>query len=109
MFDLERSSMRRQRGVGVGTAAELLVASIGRELGYLVCSRRHEGGAGDQLWLPPWTDPTPLVPEVPLLIEVKATAKPWDKFRTLDRSDLLSTAAVYGCEAMLAWKPPGLP
>lgn len=95
----------------MGTPAEQRVARLGVSLGYLVSSRRHQGGAGDLLW-------TPTVPAAmdatrsgqPLLIEVKATGDlPWrSKFGPDAREAMLAAGVRYGVEPILAWLPPGI-
>lgn len=93
-----------------GTQRERGVANVLRDLGYLVSSRRHLGGAGDLLAIAAlWDLSAPY--RQPLLIEVKGTTGvPWasSAFGPADRADLLITAELHGCEPMLAWWPPNL-
>ncbi len=87
-----------------------MTARILRELGYLVASRRHEGGPGDILaWTPqvPKGKGTSLVDVPPLLVEVKNTALPFSKLGPIQRRDLLMAEEDYGVEAMLCWWPRG--
>lgn len=94
-----------------GTPAERKVAQLGRALGYLVSSRRHEAGPGDQLWLPPVRPGMRLSWDVqPLLIEVKNTTDPpWrSTWGNQERIELIAWAERWGCEPILAWLPPGL-
>ena len=89
--------------VSRGLNAERRVATYLRDLGYLVASRRHIGGAGDLLAVDPghedgWHDP--------LLCEIKSDkAGPFATFTPLDRAEMLFTARQYGCEPLLVWWP----
>ncbi|MGH2761427.1 MAG: hypothetical protein ACRDLD_02415 [Thermoleophilaceae bacterium] len=73
-----------------------------RAAGYLVASRRHEGGAGDHLAIHPVHSP--------LLVETKGTGDlPWrSTFGPLARQALTQTADAFGAEPLMAWWPPGL-
>jgi hypothetical protein len=78
-----------------GNPGERAVAIVGREFGYLVSSRRHEGGPGDQLWR--GSSPTDL------LIEVKAGRDPWENFRPADRDAMIEAGARYNVTPLLAF------
>lgn len=90
--------------VARGLNGERRAAIFLRDLGYLVASRRHIGGAGD---LVAWKEDADIsAPAGPLLIEVKTNkAGPFATFTIRDRIDLLLTARQYGCEGLLCWWP----
>ena len=94
--------------VGRGIAGERRAWHSLEDAGYLVASRRHIGGAGDLLAVLPfrgrhldWLK----IDHVPLLIEVKTSARAFSSFSLVDRSALLETAHEYGCEPLLCWTP----
>jgi Holliday junction resolvase len=93
-----------------GTGAERKTARLGKELGYLVSSLRHFGGAGDQLWTPSVDAITVRKGNTPLLIEVKATLDPpWrSTWGPDDRRAMLQAGKRYLAEPMLAWWVPYL-
>ncbi len=76
-----------------GNKGENAVATHGREQGWLVSSLRHEGGAGDQIWMK--------VGQPSRLVEVKNAKNLWQNFRREDRSDLLDRAAAYHLDPLL--------
>lgn len=92
-----------------GIAREREVASYYRGRGYLVASRRHEPGAGDLIAIPSAILQRADNPEWStlsgLLVEVKATRRPFERFGPDDRRALLELALEYGLEAMLAHWP----
>ncbi len=95
--------------VGRGNQRERAVAQVLRDFGYLVSSRRHEGGAGDLLAAAPTFlkshTPNPL-----LLIEVKGTSDvPWrSTFGPEARAEMIEAGLNYGVQPLLAWWPPSL-
>lgn len=100
-----------------GTRRERQIAQIGRDFGYLVSSRRHEEGPGDQLWAPklrlPLASEWPHPARCPLLIEVKGTVEaPWSAgggcFGPDERAAMIEAGVQYGVAPLLAWWPPGL-
>jgi hypothetical protein len=89
--------------VSRGLNAERRVAIFLRDLGYLVSSRRHIGGAGDLLCIDPFEG---YWPQAPLLVEVKSDkAGPFATFLPTDREAMSDVALVYGCEPLLCWWP----
>ena len=94
-----------------GNPGERAVAQIGREMGYLVSSRRHEGGAGDQVWccFQEWcidfTGGSELLPafDRPVLIEVKAGRDPWEHFRPDDRAAMIEAGVRWNVTPLLAF------
>lgn len=78
-----------------GNPHELAVRVALREAGYLIASRRHEPGPGDELGIRPG--------EIALLVEVKGVkAGPFGgDFSPEDRRAML---ALYFVEPMLAWR-----
>ena len=89
--------------VARGLNGERRAAIFLRDLGYLVASRRHIGGAGDLLCIEVDDE---FWPPSPLLVEVKTNgSSPFATFAPQDRANLLSTAEQYGCEPLLMWWP----
>lgn len=88
-------AMGRFNPGAIGTPAELAVRGELREAGYLVASRRHEPGPGDELGVRPG--------EIALLVETKATKDlPWrSDFGPAERKAMTS---VYFVEPILAWR-----
>jgi hypothetical protein len=87
-----------------GLTRERQVASRLRAHGYLIGSRRHEPGPGDILAVP--------LPDVgrrlePLLVEVKGTARPYERFGPVERMMLAERAVAFGLRPALAWWPAG--
>ena len=101
-----------------GNATEQAVERLLRALGYLTASRRHFGGAGDILALPPSALMTPDIGTralrdvfgVPLLVEVKGTRDyPWaSTWGPAARAAMIAAGELYGLEPLLAWWPPGI-
>jgi hypothetical protein len=77
-----------------GNACENRVADYAESRGWIVGSRRHRKGGGDQLWHKPGSTPR--------LVECKATKRPWEHFRPEERAALVRTAREFGCDAFLA-------
>ena len=91
--------------VGRGIAGERRAWHHLEDLGYLVSSRRHVGGAGDLLAIQGDVGVWFLDQGRPLLIEVKTSARAFSSFPPADRNALLETAHEYGCEPLLCWWP----
>lgn len=85
-----------------GITAERKVAKYLKELGFLVASRRHFGGAGDILALPP--------SGVGILVEVKASSSdrgPFADFPPKDREAMMTAGKEHDVVPLLAWLPEG--
>lgn len=96
--------------VARGIEIERKVARLGVELGFLVSSRRHVAGPGDQLWLPTRPGVRRHGSGRPLLIEIKATLDPpWrSDWGPGERAALIEAEVEYEVEPMLCWWPPNL-
>jgi len=88
--------------VGRGIAGERRAWHHLEDLGYIVGSRRHIGGAGDLLAV---REAIVWDCDFILLIEVKTSTSPFSSFPPADRTALLETARKYGCEPLLCWTP----
>ena len=85
--------------VGRGIAGERRAWHHLEDLGFLVGSRRHIGGAGDILAVSP-------DPAAALLVEVKTNgSSPFATFYPPDRAELIATAIEYQCTPLLCWTP----
>ena len=85
-----------------GLERERRVARILEDEGWVVASRRHIGGAGDLIAIRAQNGS----PEV-RLIEVKSTARPYERFGPADRLAMRRTARACGGDAYLCWWPRG--